>query len=114
MGRQRDHQNVTELANPPGVMPIEFKNDFLGLMQECGTVAYGARKVDVFVVCDIAGLYDGEMDRTEDAIGNLLGELRQVYIQVLDLAFIDCFSHRLFNLIGRTKADRVGGSHIMI
>ena len=35
-------------------------------------------------------------------------------IQVLDLAFIDRFSHHLFGLKGRTKADGVRGSQIMV
>jgi hypothetical protein len=114
MGWQRENQNVAELANSPGVMPIEFENDLLGALQQCGTDAYCARKVDAPVIGDIAGLDDGEMDRAEDAVENLLGEVRQVDIQVLYLACIEGVSHHLFGLIGRTEADGVGGSQILV
>src|SRR5258705_13795158 len=109
-----DHQNVAELANPPGVMPIELKNDLLGLLQQRGTVAYGARKVDASVVGDIASLDDGEVDWTEHAVENLLGKVGQVDIRVLYLAGIDRVSHHLFGLKGRPKADSVGGRQIMV
>jgi hypothetical protein len=111
---QRQDLDIAELADPLRVMPIDFKNDLLGHLQQCGAVAYGGGKVDASVLGDFTGLDDGNMDRTENAVENLLRTVRQMEVGEFHLALINGVAHRLFGLVRRAKPDGVSCSQIMV
>ena len=102
-----EEHHVVHAMEVFGQLVVDFDENLVGHVGVGGHVAQAAAQQHLAVGGDVGGLDDGEVDRAVEAVAGLLGHLRQVTVEVVDVVCVDVLTRYGEVLVRSATVDGV-------